>query len=121
MRIDNRRVNAQVTLESTDFIQGFTILITGNVPRWVYWDVDRKEYYSIDPSIVAARIIDLINAYPANMIRFSILRVSETDKAILCPSTYKGTGNNNIEIDIGALIPNKKLTISLNTGDITLA
>lgn len=31
MRIDNRRVNAQVNLESTDTITGFTILIRGDI------------------------------------------------------------------------------------------
>lgn len=121
MRIDNRRVNAQVNIESTDIITGFTILIVGDVPGWVYWDFDRNEYGTIDPRIVAARIAGLIKECPINILRFGIVRMSETGPAMLCPSTYKKANDNGIEIDIGELMPDKKLTISLTTGDITLA
>lgn len=71
--------------------------------------------------IVAARIRNLTNACPLNMLRFCITRVSETGTAFLCPASYKKGFRNDIVIDIGEIMPDKKLTISLTTGDITLA
>lgn len=122
MRIDNRRVNAQVNLESTDLITGFNIRIAGNnAPVWTEWNLERKEEENIDPSIVAARIRNLMNAYPSNMLRFCIIRVSESGTAWLCPASYKRGFRNDIVIDIGEIMPEKHLTISLTTGDITLA
>lgn len=121
MRIDNRRVNAQVNLESTDIITGFMIIIHGDTPGWFYWDLDRKQYDPIDPSIVAARLVGLLLECPMSMLRFVIRRATESSGiTMLCPSVYTIKGGN-IVIDIGELMPNKKLTISLTTGDITLA
>lgn len=34
MRIDNRKVNGKITLEPTDLMTGFTILIQGDNPGW---------------------------------------------------------------------------------------
>ena len=120
MRIDDRRVNGQVNLEPTDIIEGFTIVIHGDTPGWFYWDIDRNTYEPIDPSIVAARIVSLLLECPMNILRFGIRRVTESSGiTMLCPSAYTIKGGDII-IDIEALIPNRKLTISLTTGDITM-
>lgn len=122
MKIDNRKVNGQVNLEPTDLITGFNIRIAGNnAPVWTEWNFERKEPENIDPSIVAARIRNLKNAYPENMLRFCITRVSESGTARLCPASYKQGFRNDIVIDIGEIMPEKHLTISLTTGEITLA
>lgn len=120
MRIDDRSVNGQVNLEPTDIMEGFTIVIHGDTPGWFYWDMDREMYEPIDPSIVAARIVSLLRERPMNILRFGIRRATESSgTTMLCPSAYTIKGGN-VVIDIEALIPNKKLTISLTTGDITM-
>lgn len=36
MRIDNRRVNGSITIDNTDLVAVFNIMIVGDVPAWVF-------------------------------------------------------------------------------------
>lgn len=120
MRIDNRRVNGSITIDNTDLVAAFAIQIDGGVPKWVFWNHATDDPEQIDPGIV---VHDLNRAFlrsPLTMLRFNISTLIDTKTVYFSPLTYALNPKNEIEINIGELMPNKKLTISLDTGDITL-
>ena len=120
MRIDNRKVNGSITIDNTDIVDAFNIGIVGGVPNFVFWNHTTNGPEQIDPGIV---VHDLRRAFlrsPLTMLRFNIRAVIDTKTVYFSPPTYALNPKNEIEIDIGELMLNKKLTISLDTGDITL-
>ena len=121
MRIDDRKVNGSITIDNTDFVAVFNIIIDQNVPRWVFWDHATNGPTPIDPGIVVHDLNRAFRRSPLTMLRFNIGAVIDTKSVYFSPRIYATNANNEIEIDIGELMPNKKLTISLTTGEITLA
>lgn len=90
MRIDDRKVNGRLSIDATDIVEGSNIAILENDPKWVVGDQDTRNIIPIDPGIVVPPL-----------------------------SSYAESATD-ITLDIGALIPDKKLTISRTTGVITM-
>ena len=120
MRINDRKVNGSIMIDNTDIVDAFNINIAQGVPEWAVWNRATKILEQIDPGIV---VHDLHRAFlrsPLTMLRFNISAVIDAKTVYFSPPTYALNPSNEIEIDIGELMPDKKLTISLDTGDITL-
>lgn len=121
MRIDDRKVNGSIMIDNTDIIAGFNIMINRNVPEWVFWNHATNIAEQIDPGIVVHDLHRAFQRSPLSMLRFNISAVIDAKTVYFSPPTYALNSTNEIEINIGELMPDKKLTISLDTGDITLA
>ena len=121
MKFDDRKVNGSITIDNIDLVAVFNIMIVGNVPEWAFWNHATNGPARIDPSIVVRDLNRAFRRSPLTMLRFNIGVVIDTKTVYFSPPIYTLNANDEIEIDIGELMPNKKLTISLPTGDITLA
>lgn len=119
MRIDDRKVNGRISIDATDIVEGFNIAILENDPKWVVWDQDTRNIIPIDPGIVVPRLISTIQRSRLTPLRFYLSMPSGEETRILSLSSYAETATD-ITLDIGALIPDKKLTISRTTGVITM-
>lgn len=120
MRIDNRKVNGSITIDNTDIVDVFNIVIVQGVPKWAFWNHATQNTNQIDPGIVVHDINRALQRSPITMLRFNISAVIDTKTLYFTPLIYALNANNEIEIYIGELMPDKTLKISLDTGDITL-
>lgn len=121
MRINDQKVNGSITIDNTGLVAVFNIIIVGNVPRWAFWNYATNDQEQIDPGIVVHDLNRAFQRSPLTMIRFNIGAIIDTKTVYFSPPIYAINTSHEIEIDIGELKPGKKLTISLTTGDITLA
>ena len=115
MRIDERKVNGRVVLDDLDPVDGFNILINDANIIWEFLGSP------LDPGVAAKRLTAMLEdgAVPLG-VRFCIVAVDGSSYKVLSLPPY--TVNkiaNTVTIDITALAANKKLTIALDTGDIT--
>ena len=116
MRINDRKVNGRVVLDDLDPVDGFNILINGANVIWEFLGSP------LDPGVAAKRLTATLEdgAIPLG-VRFCIVAVDGPSYKVLSLPMY--TVNkiaNTVTIDITALAANKKLTIALDTGDITV-
>lgn len=116
MRIDNRKVNGRVLLDDLDPIDGFNILVNGTNAIWEFLGSP------LDPGVAAKRLTAMLEdgAVPLG-VRFCIVTVDGPSYKVHSPPVY--TVNkiaNTVTIDITALVANKKLTIALDTGVISV-
>lgn len=115
MRIDERKVNGHVLVDSIDSVDGFQILVESAGAKRVRGDLD------LAPAIVAALLNRVLTDSAVPFVRFYIAMASETTKAVLLYPAYTyDTTAKTIAIDIGAIDTGKQLRIALDTGVIKI-
>lgn len=115
MRYDDRKANGFAEIEATDSVNGFTIAVDGDTAHWVYGI--RSETPRTIPN--AEVLAELQYAIPrVDHLRFTVY-VFDTDATVFVPAAYVETAET-ITIDIGEVVPGKKLTISRATGAIAV-
>lgn len=117
MRIDDRKVNGRVLLDAVDPIDGFNITVTGSHAEWKWLG------YSLDPGVAVKRLNEMLDADEIPLgVRFCITAIGNQSYKVLSLPVYTlDVTAKTITIDISALIPDKKLSIPLDTGIITVA
>ena len=115
MRIDDRKVNGHVLVDTIDSIDGFQILVINGGAKWV------RGGSLLNPAVVAALLNQVLTDSAVPFVRFYIAAAGDTKAVLLYPAyTYDATAKT-IEIDIGAIATGKQLSIALDTGVITIA
>lgn len=115
MRIDDRKVNGHVLVDSIDSVDGFQILVESTGAKWVRGNLD------LAPAVVAALLNRVLTDSAVLFARFYVIAADSTSKAVLqCPAYILALDTKTITIDIGTIVTGKKLDIALDTGAITL-
>lgn len=117
MRIDDRKVNGRVSLDALDPVDGLNILVESTGATW-QWRGSR-----LDPEVAAIRLAavleDVIRIPLA--LRFCIVVGEGNSFKVLSQPVYTVNGDaRTITIDIKDLGADKKLTIAVDTGVITV-
>lgn len=117
MRINDRKVNGRVWIDALDPVEGFSILIekTSATANW-QWLGDPR-----DPELAALRLAMLGDTVPRFGVRFCITAIADQIYRVLSLPVYTVDKiAKTVTIDITALVADRKLIISLDTGDITV-
>lgn len=115
MRIDDRKVNGRVSLDAVDPVDGFKIFINSDGATWSLGDS------TVKPAVVAASIKRVLADSKVPFVRFYITIADASKRLILLQPSYElDDSETTITIDISAIVPDKKLTIALDTGVITV-
>lgn len=115
MRIDNRKVNGRVSIDALDPVDGFNILVesTGATWQWLGQPLDRE--------VAALRLDAMLGDTVPLGVRFCIMAAdAQSYKVLSLPVYTVNKTAKTITIDITALVADKKLTIALDTGVITV-
>lgn len=112
MKIDDRKVNGQITIDARDVVNGFTIAIVEDVPRWV---ADATGRSLLDPSVAVSQLNSIL--YSGNVaIRFTIIIKNGSVYKVITSPNY--TIDGEITIDISPFVSGKELIINLETGQL---
>ena len=116
MRIDDRKVNGRVLLDALDPVDGFNILVTSTGATWQWLGS------TLDPGAAAKRLTAMLEADAVPLgVRFCIIAADGTSYKVLSLPVYTVDKTaKTVTIDLTALIVDKKLTIALDTGVITV-
>lgn len=117
MRIDDRKVNGRVMIDALDPVDGFNITVVGDHAEW------KRLGYALDPGAAVKRLNDMLDPDGIPLgVRFCITAIGNQSYKVLSLPVYTlNVTAKTITIDISALIADKKLTIALDTGVITVA
>lgn len=114
MRIDDRKVNGQITIDARDVVNGFTIVIMEDGPRWV---ADATGKNLLDPRVAVSQLNSILDA-GIMAIRFTIIIANKPVYKVITSPNY--TINDGITIDVSAVVSDKVLKIDLTTGQISI-
>lgn len=116
MRIDDRKVNGRIMLDALDSVDGFNILVESTGATWQW------RGSPLDPAVAAIRLDAMLGDAIPLALRFCIFaRDNQRYKVLSLPVYTVDKTAKTITIDITALVADKKLTIALDTGVITVA
>lgn len=116
MRIDDRKVNGRVLLDALDPVDGFNILVESTGATWQW------RGSPLDPEVAAIRLDAMLEDTVPLGVRFCITAAEgQSYKVLSLPVYTVNKTAKTITIDITALVADKKLTIALDTGVITVA
>lgn len=115
MRIDDRKVNGRVRLDALDPVDGFNILVESTGATWQWLGSP------LDPAVAAIRLDAMLGDAIPLALRFCIFaRQDQVYRVLSLPMYTVNLTAKTITIDIAALVADKKLTIALDTGVITV-
>lgn len=121
MRIDDRKVNGQITIEPEDTVDGLKILLDTTGPKWVAgFNPDGSPIYARN-----AAVADKLNAALATLqpLHFIVMTINLLDaKGTVYPERAYDIALNRdtITIDVNDIKVGKKLKITVLTGAIEL-
>lgn len=120
MRIDNRKVNGQITIDPEDIINAWTILVAGQTAEWISGIDKTKQPIALSASVAGTYIKTALDAF--NPVQFAIMTVgtSGDHKVLPMPAYTYDTPVTKLSIDIGAIMVGHTLEIALPTGAITV-
>lgn len=121
MRIDDRKVNGRITIEATDAVQCFVIGVVNGAPAWIEgFDEDSKPI-TRNSAAVAAQLKILLGDHAGPPVRFSVVESNGASVTVFTSVLYNvSTVTNTLTINLGGMTPNKEISVSLDTGAITI-
>lgn len=114
MRIDNRKVNGQITIDARDVVNSFTIMMAKNEPMWV---ADATGKRRLDPRVAVSQLNSILDAH-IMAIRFTIIIANRPVYKVITSPNY--TIDTGITIDISPFVSGKELKIDLETGQLSV-
>lgn len=120
MKIDNRKVNGQITIEREDIIQAWTIMVHNQTAGW-FAGIDKNGIPVPVPAQVAGAYIKTALA-AVNPVQFAIMTYGTSGDLKTLPMAAYAVNQDNtkLSIDIGEIIAGVLLEIALPSGAITV-
>lgn len=120
MKIDNRTVNGQLTIEQEDIIRTWTIVVAGQSVDWFAGIDETKRLFWLPAVVAGARIKTTLTAFDPVQFTIVLFGTSGNIKILPMPAYTVNHGITELSIDIGELIAGVILDIALPSGLITV-
>lgn len=120
MRIDNRKVNDQITIEPEDTVRTWMIAVNGQNTYW-FTGIDEQGNLLLLPAGVAgAHIKTTATAFDPVQFTIMLLEAGGNVKVLPMPVYTFDPGITKLSIDIGEIMAGHTLEIALPSGVITI-
>lgn len=120
MRIHNRKVNGQITIEPEDTIRTWMIAVNGPNAFW-FTDVDETgNLIELPAGVAGAHIKTAVTALDPVQFTIMLIETSGNVKVLPMPVYTFAPGTTKLSIDIGEIMAGHTLEIVLPSGVITI-
>lgn len=120
MRIDNRKVNGQITIEPEDTIRTWMIAINGQNSFWFTGVDETANLIELPAGVAGAHIKTTVTAFDPVQFTIMLIETSGNVKVLPMPAYTFNPDITKLSVDIGEIMAGHILEIALPSGVITI-
>lgn len=120
MRIDNRKVNGQITSEPEDTIRTWMIAVNGQNAFWFTGVDEMSNLIELPAGVAGAHIKTTVTTFDPVYFTIMLVETSGNVKVLPMPAYTFDQGITKLTVDIGEIMAGHTLEIALPSGAITI-
>lgn len=120
MRIDNSKVNGQITIDAEDTIRTWMIAVDGSNAFWFTGVDETANLIELPAGVAGAHIKTTVTAFDPVQFTIMLFGTSGNVKVLPMPAYTFDPGITKLSVDIGEIMAGNTLEIALPSGVITI-